>query len=159
MHNAMYTCMLDWDSHQACMFCVTCAVLLTMLVQAQFDCSGVISLLICKRSNVQCLHLAAGLPPEDQGLLPSICSERDASLKIVQFGIVSVLGMCDVIGIQAQQCICNVVSGCTELLEHTSAQVVQKHRPNVETQFWCPQAFLSLDYQCRDGISELTQTF
>jgi len=30
-----------------------------------------------------------------------------------------------------------------------------KHLPNVETQFYCPQAFLSLDFQCRDGVSGL----
>ncbi len=25
----------------------------------------------------------------------------------------------------------------------------------VETRFYCPQAFLSLDFQCRDDVSEL----
>ncbi len=27
-----------------------------------------------------------------------------------------------------------------------------KHLYNVETPFYCPQTFLSLDFQCRDGI-------
>ena len=31
----------------------------------------------------------------------------------------------------------------------------QKHLPNTETRFNCAQAFLSLDFQCRDDISEL----
>ncbi len=30
-----------------------------------------------------------------------------------------------------------------------------KHLHNVETRFYCPQAFLSLDFQCRDDVSEL----
>ena len=30
-----------------------------------------------------------------------------------------------------------------------------KHHHNVETRFYCPQAFLSLDFQCRDDVSEL----
>ncbi len=29
------------------------------------------------------------------------------------------------------------------------------HLSTVETRFYCPQAFLSLDFQCRDDISEL----
>ncbi len=29
-----------------------------------------------------------------------------------------------------------------------------KHLPNVETRFYCPQAFLTLDFQCRDAVSE-----
>ncbi len=33
--------------------------------------------------------------------------------------------------------------------------VCLKHLHNVETRFFCPQTFLSLDYQCRDGVSEL----
>ena len=33
-----------------------------------------------------------------------------------------------------------------------------KHFPNVEPRFYCPQAFLSLDFQCKDEISELKQT-
>ena len=28
------------------------------------------------------------------------------------------------------------------------------HRPNVETRFHCSQVFLSLDFQCRDDVSE-----
>jgi len=34
-----------------------------------------------------------------------------------------------------------------------------KHLHNVETCFYCPQTFLSLDFQCRDAISELKQMF
>jgi len=30
-----------------------------------------------------------------------------------------------------------------------------KHLHNVETRFYCPQTFLSLDSQCRDDVSEL----
>ena len=30
-----------------------------------------------------------------------------------------------------------------------------KHLPKVETCFYCPQALLSLDLQCRDDVSEL----
>ena len=30
-----------------------------------------------------------------------------------------------------------------------------KHLHNVEMRFHCPQAFLSLDFQCRDDVSEL----
>ncbi len=30
-----------------------------------------------------------------------------------------------------------------------------KHVHNVETRFYCPQAFLSLDFQYRDDVSEL----
>jgi len=30
-----------------------------------------------------------------------------------------------------------------------------KHLPNVETRFYCPQAFLSLDFQSRDDVSGL----
>ena len=30
-----------------------------------------------------------------------------------------------------------------------------KHLHNVETRFYCPQTFLSLDFQCRDDVSEL----
>ena len=29
-----------------------------------------------------------------------------------------------------------------------------KHLHNVETRFYCPQTFLYLDFQCRDGVSE-----
>ncbi len=32
---------------------------------------------------------------------------------------------------------------------------ILKHLPNVETRFYCPQTFLSLDFQCRDDVSEL----
>jgi hypothetical protein len=31
-----------------------------------------------------------------------------------------------------------------------------KHLPNVKTRFYCPQAFLSLDFQCKDDVSEFT---
>ena len=31
----------------------------------------------------------------------------------------------------------------------------QKHLPNVEARFHCPQAFLSSDFQCRDDVSVL----
>jgi len=34
-----------------------------------------------------------------------------------------------------------------------------KHLLKVRTRFYCPQAFLSLDFQCRDDVSELKQTF
>ena len=34
-----------------------------------------------------------------------------------------------------------------------------KHLHNVETRLDCPQTFLSLDFQCRDDVSELKQTF
>ena len=30
-----------------------------------------------------------------------------------------------------------------------------KHLHNVETCFYCPQASLSLDFQCRDDVSDL----
>ncbi len=30
-----------------------------------------------------------------------------------------------------------------------------KHLHNVEMRFYCPQAFLSLDFQCRHDVSEL----
>jgi len=30
-----------------------------------------------------------------------------------------------------------------------------KHLQNVDTCLYCPQTFLSLDFQCRDDISEL----
>ena len=30
-----------------------------------------------------------------------------------------------------------------------------KHLPNGKTHFYCPQAFLSLDFQGRDGISDM----
>ena len=29
-----------------------------------------------------------------------------------------------------------------------------KHLHNVETRFYCPQALLYLDFQCRDDVSE-----
>ncbi len=32
---------------------------------------------------------------------------------------------------------------------------VLKHLHNVEPRFYCPQTFLSLDFQCRDDVSEL----
>jgi len=34
-----------------------------------------------------------------------------------------------------------------------------KHLHNVETPFDCPQTSLSVDFQCRDGVSELKWTF
>ena len=34
-----------------------------------------------------------------------------------------------------------------------------KHLPNVETHLCCPQAFLSLDFQCRDDGSKLKRRF
>jgi len=34
-----------------------------------------------------------------------------------------------------------------------------KHLHNVETRFYCPLTFLSLDFQCRDDVSELEETF
>jgi hypothetical protein len=34
-----------------------------------------------------------------------------------------------------------------------------KHLPSVETRIYCPQAFLSLDFQCRDDVSELNRRF
>ncbi len=40
--------------------------------------------------------------------------------------------------------------------EPHASQAMLKHLPNVETRFYCPQAFLSLDFQCRDDIFELT---
>ncbi len=33
-------------------------------------------------------------------------------------------------------------------------QFFLKHLPNVETRVYCPQAFLSLDFQCRDDVFE-----
>ena len=36
---------------------------------------------------------------------------------------------------------------------------VLQHLRNVETRLYCPQAFLSLDFQCRDDVSEVKQTF
>ena len=33
------------------------------------------------------------------------------------------------------------------------------HIYNVETRFYCPQTFLCLDFQCRDDVSEVKQTF
>jgi len=35
------------------------------------------------------------------------------------------------------------------------AHMILKHLHNVETHFHCPQTFLSLDFQCRDDVSEL----
>ncbi len=32
---------------------------------------------------------------------------------------------------------------------------VLKHLPNVETHFYCPQAFLGLNFHCRMDVSEL----
>ncbi len=37
----------------------------------------------------------------------------------------------------------------------TCCKSVLKHLHNVETRFYCPQMFLSLDFQCRDDVSEL----
>ena len=34
-----------------------------------------------------------------------------------------------------------------------------KHLPSVETLCYCPQALLSLDFQCDNDIPELKQTF
>ena len=34
-----------------------------------------------------------------------------------------------------------------------------RHFHNVETRFYCPQPFLSVNFQCRDDVSELRQTF
>ncbi len=34
-----------------------------------------------------------------------------------------------------------------------------KHLHNVETRYYCSQTFLSLDYQCRDDISETKYMF
>ena len=34
-----------------------------------------------------------------------------------------------------------------------------KHLHNVETRVYCPQMFLSFEFQCRDGVSELYYTF
>ena len=33
------------------------------------------------------------------------------------------------------------------------------HLHNVETRFYCPQAFLSLDFQYKDDVSEVKKTF
>ncbi len=33
-----------------------------------------------------------------------------------------------------------------------------KHLPNVEPCFYCPQAFLTLDFLCRMDVAELKQT-
>ena len=38
-------------------------------------------------------------------------------------------------------------------LEQTNSSVL-KHLHNVEMRFYRPQAFLSLDFQCRDDVSE-----
>ncbi len=40
-------------------------------------------------------------------------------------------------------------------LDHQVLCNTLKHLPNVETRFYCPQTFLSLDFQCRDDVSEL----
>jgi len=42
------------------------------------------------------------------------------------------------------------------LLLHTDKITfkVLKHLPNVETHFYSPQPFLSLDFLCRDDVSE-----
>ncbi len=42
---------------------------------------------------------------------------------------------------------------------HGYAQGTIKHLHTVETRFDCPQTFLSWDFQCRDDVSELKQTF
>ena len=31
--------------------------------------------------------------------------------------------------------------------------LVPEHLPNVKTRFYCPRAFLSLDFLCRDDVS------
>jgi len=41
----------------------------------------------------------------------------------------------------------------------TSALVDHEHVHNVETRCTVPRNFLSLDFQCRDNVSELKQTF
>ena len=37
---------------------------------------------------------------------------------------------------------------------HQLAVHALKHLPNVKTRFYCPQAFLTLHFWCRDDISE-----
>ncbi len=37
----------------------------------------------------------------------------------------------------------------------TYFEIYLKHLHNAETRFYCPQTFLSLDFQCRDDVSEL----
>ena len=36
--------------------------------------------------------------------------------------------------------------------------ILLKHPQNIEARSCCPQTFLSLDFQCRDDVSELKQT-
>ena len=38
---------------------------------------------------------------------------------------------------------------------HNCCAFTQKHFHNVEKRFYCPQAFLRLDFQCREYVSEL----
>ncbi len=56
---------------------------------------------------------------------------------------------------------CNVAHGyhAVHRLLVTLHHVALKHLHNVETRFYCPQTFLYLDFQCRDDVSELKQTF
>ena len=42
---------------------------------------------------------------------------------------------------------------------HDHVEALLQHLHNWETRFCCPQAFLCLDFQCRDDVSELKQTF
>ncbi len=44
---------------------------------------------------------------------------------------------------------------CQPNLHHIQLEGYLKHLPNLETCFCCPQAFLSVEFQCKDDISEL----
>jgi len=50
-------------------------------------------------------------------------------------------------------------TGARALVVNFLSCVLLKHLPNVETRFYCPQAFLSSGFHCRMDVSELKQTF
>jgi len=61
-------------------------------------------------------------------------------------------------------CVCEMQghdTGYVCLCARSWSNVVKplEHLLNVETQFYCPQAFLSLDFHCRMDVSALKQTF
>jgi len=42
-----------------------------------------------------------------------------------------------------------------DMQEHCSLSSYLNHLHNVETRVYCPLTFLSLDFQCKDDVSEL----
>ncbi len=44
---------------------------------------------------------------------------------------------------------------CNQKLHVFACNIMLKHLPNVETRFYCPEAFLSLVFHCRMDVSEL----